>query len=149
MNTIKQSDYKDIARVSTTMLTCNEDPRFNFTFMKQPKIEEFHKDIDHLLDMDKIDYGLKICEGDKTFISPTMPISLAQIKTIEEGTEWFKSKYPNLPSEYWSIMSKYYFKEPFTKKQLKNELKKVKKGKNSKELQGLKIVQGKFKVNFD
>ena len=141
--------YKDIHKVSTIMLDCSEDPRLNFTFMKQDKINNFHKDIDHLLDLDKIDYGLKICDGNKTFISPTMPISLAQIKTIEEGTEWFKKKYPNLPSEYWSIMAKYYFKQPLTKKQLKNELKKLNKKGKSKELQGLKIIQGKFKIEFD
>ena len=146
---MNSQDYKDIDKVSTIMLDCSEDPRLNFTFMKQDKIDNFHKDIDHLLDLDKIDYGLKICDGDKTFISPTMPISLAQIKTIEEGTEWFKKKYPNLPSEYWSIMSKYYFKEPLTKKQLKNELKKEKKGKKSKALQGLQIVQRKVKIDFD
>lgn len=141
--------YKDIDKVSTIMLDCSEDPRFNFTYMKKPNIENFHKDIDHLLDLDKVDYGLKICSGDKTFLSPTMPISLAQIKTIEEGTEWFKKKYPDLPSEYWSIMAKYYFKEPLTKKQLKNELKKLNKKGKSKELQGLKIIQGKFKIDFD
>ena len=146
---MNNQDYKDIHKVSTIMLDCSEDPRLNFTFMKQDKINNFHKDIDHLLDLDKIDYGLKICDGNKTFISPTMPISLAQIKTIEEGTEWFKKKYPNLPSEYWSIMAKYYFKEPLTKKQLKNELKKEKKGKKSKELQGLQIVQRKVKIEFD
>ena len=78
-----------------------------------------------------------------------MPISLAQIKTIEEATEQIKKKYPDLPSEYWSIMAKYYFKEPLTKKQLKNELKKLNKKGKSKELQGLKIIQGKFKIDFD
>lgn len=146
---MNSQDYKDIEKVSTVLLECNEDPRFNFTFMKQPKIDNFHKDVDHLLHIDKIDYGLKICDGDKTFMSPTMPISLAQIKTIEEGTEWFKNKYPDLPTEYWSIMAKYYFKEPFTKKQLKNEIKKLNKKGKSKELQGLQIVRGKFKIDFD
>jgi len=46
-------------------------------------------------------------------------------------------------------MAKYYFKEPLTKKQLKNELKKLNKKGKSKELQGLKIIQGKFKIDFD
>lgn len=146
---MNSQDYKDINKVSTIMLDCSEDPRLNFTYMKQPNIDNFHKDVDHLLDLDKVDYGLKLCDGDKTFLSPTMPISLAQIKTIEEGTEWFKKKYPDLPSEYWSIMAKYYFKEPLTKKQLKNELKKLNKKGKSKELKGLQIIQGKFKIDFD
>ena len=37
----------------------------------------------------------------------------------------------------------------FTKKQLKNEVKRIKKGKKSKELDGLKIVRNKVLVNFD
>ena len=140
---------EDFSKCSTVMLECNEDPRLNFTFMKQDKIDNFHKDLDVLLPMEKIDYGLKICDGDKTFMSPTMPISLAQIKSIEEGTEWFKNKYPELPSEYWSIMAKYYFNEPFTKKQLKNDIKKLKKKGHSKNLQGLQIIHKKVRIDFD
>jgi len=46
-------------------------------------------------------------------------------------------------------MAKYYFKEPFTKKSLKNDLKKLNKKGKSKQLQGLHILKGKFKVEFD
>ena len=140
---------EDFTKCSTVLLDCEDDPRLNFTFMKQDKIDNFHKDFQTYLSLDKIDYGLKICEGDKTFISPTMPISLAQIKSVEEGTEWFKHKYPELPSEYWSVMSKYYFKEPFTKKQLKNDLKKLKKKGHCKNLQGLHIIHKKVRIEFD
>ena len=139
----------DFTKCSTIMLDCSEDPRLNFTFMKQDKIDSYHTDLDQVLNMDKLDYGLKICDGDKTFLTPIMPISLAQIKSVEEGTEWFKNKYPTLPSEYWSIMSKYYFKEPFTKKSLKNDIKKLKKKGHSKNLQGLQIIHKKVLVNFD
>lgn len=140
---------QDLTKCGTILLECDEDPRFNFTFMKQEKIDNFHKDTDTLLPLDKIDYGLKICEGNKTFISPVMPISLAQIKSVEEGTAWFKNKYPQLPSEYWSIMAKYYFKEPFTKKSLKNDLKKLKKKGKNKNLDGLKIIHRKILIDFD
>tara|TARA_R110000744_G_scaffold323202_1_gene429080 strand:+ start:189 stop:611 length:423 start_codon:yes stop_codon:yes gene_type:complete len=138
----------EINKYATITLDCPEDPRFNFTYMKKEHIDNFHLDPE-IMYTDNLDYGLKICEGDKSYISPVMPISLAQIKTIEEGEEWFKDKYPKLPSEYWSIMAKYYFKEPFTKKSLKNDLKKLNKKGKCKNLQGLKIIRGKFKVEFD
>ena len=86
--------------------------------MKPEFIENFNQNPD-LTHADKLDYGLKFCAGDNSFISPVVPISLAQIQSLEEGEEWFKNKYPNLPEEYWSIMAKYYFKEPFTKKKFK------------------------------
>ncbi len=139
---------KDLDKYATINFECTEDPRLNYTFMKPECIENFQNQ-PQTLNTDKLDYGLKFCAGDNSHISPTIPISLAQIKSIEEGTDWFRSKYPNLPEEYWSIMAKYYFKEPFTKKSLKNDLKKLNKKGKSKQLQGLHILKGKFKVEFD
>ena len=72
-----------------------------------------------------------------TFVKKLLPI------------DKFIHKYPELPSEYWSVMSKYYFKEPFTKKQLKNDLKKLKKKGHCKNLQGLHIIHKKVRIEFD
>jgi len=145
---MNKQELKDLDRTATINFECTDDPRLNYTFMKKDFIENFQENPE-LVYAEKLDYGLKICEGDKTFLSPTMPISLAQIKTLEEATEWFRLKYPNLPSEYWDIMAKYYFQEPFTKKGLRNDLKKLKKKGKNKQLEGFKIIHGKFKVEFD
>lgn len=145
MDSLKKENLDNYA---TLNFECTDDPRLNYTFMKKECIEDF-KENPELIYADKLDYGLKICEGDKTFLSPTMPISLAQIKSLEEATEWFRLKYPTLPSEYWDIMAKYYFQEPFTKKELKNGLKKLKKKGKNKQLEGFKIIHGKFKIEFD
>ena len=126
----------------------SSDPRLNFTFMKKDDIVNFNNQPD-ILDTGCLDYGVKVGEADGSNLSKTIPLSYIDLKTVEEGEEWFKNKYPNLPEEYWSIMSKYYLKEPFTKKSLKNDLKKLKKKGTNKNLQGLKILKGNFKIDFN
>ena len=40
---------EDFSKCNTIMLECEEDPRLNFTFMKQANIDNFHKDVDNLI----------------------------------------------------------------------------------------------------
>tara|TARA_R110000850_G_scaffold196361_3_gene322809 strand:- start:3100 stop:3510 length:411 start_codon:yes stop_codon:yes gene_type:complete len=126
----------------------SSDPRLNFTFMKKKEIENFHKAPD-ILTSDKIDYGIKVKDGNDFYLDQVVPISLLDIRTLQDATEWYKLKYPNLPDEYWEIMAKYHCDQPFTKKQLKNEVKKLNKKGKSKELSGLKIIHQKIVVDFN
>lgn len=129
------------------ILTDNNDPRLNIEIMSKDKIENFHK-LPNLIYSDCLDYGIKAQSHEK-LLDDVIPLSILNIKTLEEARDFYAQKHPNLPDEYYDIMAKYHFGEKFTKKQVKNEIKRQKKGKKSKDLEGLKIVKNKVLVNFD
>tara|TARA_R110000787_G_scaffold68521_3_gene153214 strand:+ start:159 stop:584 length:426 start_codon:yes stop_codon:yes gene_type:complete len=139
----------ELLNATNIIIESNDDPRLNFTFMKKENIIDFHKNPE-LLYTDKINYGIKVADGDDTFLDKHVPLSFFDITSLEDGKLWFKEKYPNLPEEYWEIMAKYQFEEPFTKKQLKNAVKKInKKGRSKENIEGLKINRNKVILNFD
>ena len=78
-----------------------------------------------------------------------VPISYAQIKNPLQGEEWYRAKYPDLPDEFYGIIARYTWGAPFTKKEVKNTVKKIKK-KGKKEVpQGFSMVKGEFEINFN
>ena len=54
-----------------------------------------------------------------------LPLSFIQIKTEEEGIEWYKKHYPKIPDDLLPIIARYNWGEPITKKGIKNEKKKI------------------------
>lgn len=134
---------------TNVIIESRDDPRINFTFMKQDDILNFHKNPD-ILYTDCLNYDVKVQDGDDTFLDKVVPLNFFSIDNVADGKQWFKQKYPNLPEEYWEIMAKYQFDAPFTKKQLKNAVKRFKKKGSSKEdIEGLKINRNKVLVSFD
>ena len=139
----------DLCMATNVIIESREDPRINFTFMKKDDILNFHKNPD-ILYTDCLNYDVKVKDGDDSMLDSVVPLNYFDIDNVEDGKLWFQQKYPNLPEEYWEIMAKYQFDEPFTKKQLKNAVKKLsKKGKTKENIEGLKITRNKFSINFD
>ena len=144
---------EDLSMATNVIIESRDDPRINFTFMKKDDILNFHKNPD-ILYTDVLNYGVKIKDGEHTNngMDEIVPMNFFDINNVQDGKLWFKEKYPNLPEEYWEIMAKYQFDEPFTKKQLKNAVKRLaKKGKSKENIEGLKINRNKegYKVSFD
>ena len=75
-----------------------------------------------------------------------LPISFLQIKTEEEGVEWYKQHYPQIPDDLLPVIARYHWGEPMTKKGLKNERKKIIK---KAEKQGIQVKKGGFVVKFE
>ena len=139
----------DLSMATNVIIESREDPRINFTFMKKDDILNFHKNPD-ILYTDCLNYDVKVKDGDDSMLDSVVPLNYFDNDNVEDGKLWFQQKYPNLPEEYWEIMAKYQFDEPFTKKQLKNAVKKLsKKGKTKENIEGLKITRNKFSINFD
>ena len=111
---------------TNVIIESKDDPRINFTFMKKDDILNFHNNPD-ILYTDCLNYGIKVKDGENTHngLDDIVPLDFFGIDNIVDGKAWFKQKYPQLPEEYWEIMAKYQFDEPFTKKQLKNAVKNV------------------------
>ena len=139
----------DLSVATNVIIECNEDPRLNFTFMKKDDILNFEQNPD-LLYTDSINYGVVTKSGGDDKLDNVVSLNFFDINNIVDGKAWFKEKYPKLPEEYWEIMAKYQFDEPFTKKQLKNAVKKLsKKGKTKENIEGLKITRNKVLISFD
>ena len=77
-------------------------------------------------------------------------ISFMSVNSIEEGIEWYRSNYPQMPEELYPLMARWNWGDlgTLTKKDIKNDNKRIKKGKKPKQM-GLEIKTGTFKVEFD
>lgn len=75
-----------------------------------------------------------------------LPLSFIQIKTEEEGIEWYSINYPKIPTDLLPIIARYHWGKPITKKGLKKEKKKIQQKLQHK---GLHVEQRKVIVKFD
>ena len=131
-----------------------DDPRMNYIFVKPENIGTQKPKPPEVIARELFDYGVVIKKGeDETedsvgTLDEVVPISYAQIKKPEQGEEWYRAKYPDLPEDFYGIIARYTWGAPFTKKEIKNTTKKIKKKK--KEIpQGFSMVKGKFELSFD
>jgi hypothetical protein len=81
-------------------------------------------------------------------------LSYLQVKSIEEGSDWYKQEFPKLPDDLCEIMARWNWGDlnELTKKKLKNDKKKIKAGKPNKkikELYNLDVKKGDFLLRFD
>ena len=132
-----------------------DDERLNYTYIKKENIDKYNPQIMDVIDRDLFDYGVVIKKGEPETeesvgtLDEVVPISYAQIRKPEQGEEWYRMKYPNLPEDFYGIIARYQWGQPFTKKEVKNTAKKIRK-KNKKEVpQGFSMVKGSFEINFD
>ena len=146
--------HKDISELKKgrNVIISYSDSRFKYTFQPKEDIERFN-DIPDIITMNQYDYCFKKDDGEteNQFKKlPTLtPVSmLACSNSLEDMEGWYAAKFPELPEEYYGIMARYSMGQPLTKKQTKNELKKMNK-KNKEPPVGMKIATGKFRVSFD
>ena len=149
---------KDLNKPTITeskVYVMSNDPRLNYTFMKQDKVEKDPTELT-FIPRDKFDYGVVVKKGKEETednvgsSDETLPISYTAIKNPTHGEDWYRKKYPNLPEDFYGVIARYTWGQPQTKKSVKNEKKKYeKKKKKNPPPQGLSVLQGKFLVKFD
>ena len=158
MPELKNEDINPLAdkKVPRTYISCS-DERLNYTFCIKEEIQTDTR-LPEIIGRELFDYGVVIKKGDPQTdesvgtLDTIVPISYTSIKDPIEGEEFYRQKFPNLPEEFYGIIARYTWGEKFTKKSLKNEIKKYeRKGKKKgKPLpQGLTCLKGKFNVSFD
>lgn len=79
-------------------------------------------------------------------------LSFMNVKTIDEGVEWYKKEFPLLPDQITEIMARWNWGDlsQLTKKKVKQDKKKISQGKTkTKQYYGLEQKQGKFVVDFN
>ena len=143
-------------KVPRTYIACN-DERMNYTFCQKEDTQK-ESTLPEVIGRELFDYGVVIRKGEEATddwvgtLDTIAPITYANIKDPLEGEEFYRNKFPDLPEEFYGIIARYTWGDKFTKKALKNEIKKYdKKGKKKgKPLpQGLTMMRGKFSVSFD
>ena len=140
-NTSYITEYKN--KVGNHILHNELDPRLSYTFGNAVDKSEYTS-------LDKVDYKIpseilnKKCKFKEH--KDAIPISFIQIKSEEEGIEWYSKHYPKIPKDLLPIIARYHWGEPITKKGIKNEKKKYEKKAQQK---GLKIEQKKVSLSFD
>tara|TARA_R110000796_G_scaffold94086_2_gene198814 strand:+ start:367 stop:831 length:465 start_codon:yes stop_codon:yes gene_type:complete len=152
---IKREDVVNIDnKVCPRTYICATDSRFNYTFCKEEDIKE-NNNLPDVIGREMIDYGIVIAKGeDETeessgTLDTVAPLSYAMIDNTEQGEEWYRQKFPNLPEDFYGIIARYQWGQPQTKKSIKNEVKKVKRNPKKVIPQGLTCIKGKFSVQFD
>ena len=132
-----------------------DDPRMNYIFVKPENIETQKPKPPEVIARDLFDYGVVIKKGEEEDIDNVgtldtiVPISYAQIKNPLQGEEWYRAKYPDLPDDFYGIIARYTWGAPFTKKEVKNTAKKLKKKKKKDVPQGFSMIKGKFELDFN
>lgn len=133
---------------NTTQIESN-DERLNYMFVKKEDIENKVFLKQEYLDTNKIDYNVIVDKqdtGDTHTIGlgkldKVLPASFFQVKTIEEGTDYYLRKNPDLPEDVAEIMSRYTFGD---KQPIKPKPKKTK----NKTPDTLEVKKGSFEIDF-
>ena len=99
----------------------SNDNRLNYTFIKKEELEDEERGtrLPEWLDRDKIDYDVVVKKVEETEdytvgmgkLDETLPASYCGIKTLEEGIEWYKHKYPDYPDDFIEILARYQWGE--------------------------------------
>ena len=139
-----------------TYISCN-DPRLNYVFTLKENADE-DPSLPVIIERDRFDYSVVLKKGEEETedyvgtLDTIVPISYAQIKKPQQGEEWYRAKFPDLPEDFYGIIARYTWGHKFTKKEIKNETKKYdRKNKDGKKEppQGLSILKGKHTIKFD
>ena len=151
MNHQERTDKVAIKKAQNVLFASNK-PEFNFHFVKDEEIAENalqQPDKELILPMNMYDYSCKTTEGSDMEMPKLVPMSLAGCRdNLDDMTAWYAAKFPRLPNEYHGVLARYSSRQLLTKKEVKNELKKVKRKKKEIPV-GLEIAKGNFTVKFD
>ena len=140
-----QYAYKVELEENKILLHNPTDNKLSYTFGK-PTDNDKEKDI---IDIDKYDYQIPaetLNKTSKVKHKDGLPLSFLQIRTEEEGLDWYARHFPKIPTDLLPIIARHHWGEPITKKGIKNERKKIEKKLHK---QGLKIEQKKVVVSFE
>ena len=160
MNGFCEDEPEPEVKESVISMLYTDDPKANFLcgtkgFDKDIAISESEVVKKEITDISKYDYIIGDSKPeDDTLIAPEedkrKTISFMSVNSIEEGIEWYRTQYPQIPDDLYPIMARWNWGDlgTLTKKDIKNDTKRINKGKKPKSMCLEKKV-GKFKIDFD
>tara|TARA_R110002126_G_scaffold266854_1_gene410227 strand:+ start:306 stop:815 length:510 start_codon:yes stop_codon:yes gene_type:complete len=144
------SDVPETFTQEDTIQIDSNDDRLNYLFVKKDDVESKIFTPKEYISRDDIDYDVVVKKGKEETedslgtLDKTMPASFFQVKSVEEGTEYYLTKNPDLPEGVAEIMARYSFGD----KQVKQEDIQKKSKKKKKKPDKLEVKHGKFIVDF-
>ena len=154
MNGFCEDEPEPEVKESVISMLYTDDPKANFLcgtkgFNKDIQIKEDEVVKKEITDVSKYDYMIGDI-GEDTTEDKRKTISFMSVNSIEEGIEWYKTQYPQIPDDLYPIMARWNWGDlgTLTKKDIKNDNKRIKKGQKPKNMCLEKKV-GKFKIDFD
>ena len=98
-------------------------------------LPKFIRDSQSRINIEQYDYNIpaeilnkqREIKGKPQIHKEPLPISFLQINNEIDGINWYMTHYPKIPTDLLPIIARYHWGEPITKKNIKNEKKKLKK----------------------
>jgi len=142
---------KNLIKVGKHHLINVSDANLNYMISPEPQPEPAMDEYNEIISSEQLDYSIGCPEPDISNCDTRKNLSYLQVKTIEEGIEWYRHLDPMIPDELLILMSRWSFGDlsTITKKQVKNEHKRaVKKGKKKGDINSIKIKRGPCVLTF-
>lgn len=127
------------------------DPKLNYVCGSggtQQDLEQMRKQFVRIAD--GIDYNIVQKEHAEDVADKRSSLSFMNVKSVEEGIDWYRQNFPKIPEELLEPMARWNFGDlsQITKKDVKNDKKRIARGKKPKVCQGLEVKTGNFVVKF-
>ncbi len=125
----------------------SNDPRFNYAFHNEKCLDTKQPEV---VNISQYDYSfVRKAGNDKSMPELISATELVSFQNLDDMEEFYRQKHPNLPDEYYGIMARYSTGQPITKKEVKNNLKKVKKNPNKQLPVGLSVAHKQITIDFN
>lgn len=144
----KQEDTGKCLAMMTT------DPMCDYICGSKGAVEDLQRIQDNckLISTEQVDYN--ICKAQKdhteTILDKRDSLSYMSVRSVEEGIDWYRNNFPKVPEELLEPMARWNFGNlsQITKKDVKNDNKRIKQGKKPKVMKCLEVKTGNFVVEF-
>lgn len=143
-------EYEQEATDSRSVMI-TDDPKLNYVCGSGGTQEDLEKLRTQFVRVqDGIDYSIVQKEHSDAVVDGRNSLSFMNVKSIEEGIEWYRQNFPKVPDELLEPMARWNFGDlsQITKKDVKNDKKRIKQGKQPKVCKGLEVKTGNFVVKF-
>ena len=153
---IEEPDWGDCEQDETdkcvAMITT--DPKCDYICGSKGSAEDLQRIHDNcqLISSEQVDYNIGKAQEDhhQQTLDKRESMSFMSVKTVEEGIEWYRQNFPKIPEDLLEPMARWNFGDlsEITKKDVKNDKKRIKQGKKPKVVKGLEVKTGSFLVEF-
>ena len=147
----------DITNTGSYKLMVTDNSRCNYMCGSKGLVEDMKQQtagVDYVRTNDpSIDYNIveqELVDKEELDIEDKRnSLSFMNVKNVDEGVEWYRQHFPKVPEDLYPIMARWNWGDlsVLTKKDVKNDKKRVKKGKKPKNC-GLEVKKGSFLVEF-
>jgi len=150
----------EIQATESCNMMITDDPRCNY--MCGSKGERNDIGFDEIISSQYVDYNIVVKgktsdevdkaseEFSENCFDKRNSMSFMSVNTVEEGEMWYRENFPQIPDDLYPIMARWNFGDlrDVTGKDVKNDKKRIERGKKPKMCGGLEVKKGPIVVKF-